>query len=126
MDYLHGVEGLYPRRSFLQVLILNAFKAITGKSALDLLRLAAKPSIAPALSRSMRSAPLSWGPPAPRKADISTLHKPDILTLQLQKLQPLDPDGHQFYSGSLPSEGGKDRRTHENIFQLCGEWLPIM
>ena len=30
------------------------------------------------------------GPPAPRKADISTLHKPDILTLRLQRQPAID------------------------------------
>jgi hypothetical protein len=29
------------------------------------------------------TAPLPWGPRTPRKANISTLHKSDILTLQL-------------------------------------------
>ena len=55
---------------------------------MTLARLRATPSIAPALWRSTRSAPLPSGPPAPRKADISTLHKPDILTLQLQHRWP--------------------------------------
>jgi hypothetical protein len=39
---------------------------------------------AAALWRSTRFAPFPWGPRPPMKADISTLHKPDILILQRQ------------------------------------------
>src|SRR5579863_2135242 len=47
----------------------------------DPLRLAAKPSTAPVLSRSTRFAPVPSLLPLWMKPDISTLHKPDILIL---------------------------------------------
>src|SRR6202034_1296840 len=50
----------------------------------DLLRLAAAPLTAPALSCSTRFAPFPSRPPIGMKPDISTLHKPDILILRRQ------------------------------------------
>src|SRR5215468_4018096 len=44
----------------------------------------AAPSIAPVLAGSRRHAPFPWTPQPSMKADISTLLKPDILTLQRQ------------------------------------------
>src|SRR5580693_2221591 len=45
----------------------------------------ATPSSGPVLVGSKRFAPFPWGPRPSMKADISTLHKPDILTLQRQR-----------------------------------------
>ena len=44
-------------------------------------------SIGPVLVGSMRFAPFPWAPRPSMKADISTLHKPDILTLQRHRSQ---------------------------------------
>src|SRR5229473_8680899 len=46
-------------------------------------------AIGPVLVDSRRFAPFPWGPRPPMKADISTLHKPDILILRRQALIPL-------------------------------------
>src|SRR5271155_3827656 len=43
-------------------------------------------SIGPVLVGSKRSAPVPWAPRPSMEADISTLHKPDILTLQRQTI----------------------------------------
>jgi uncharacterized membrane protein/ribosomal protein L40E len=47
----------------------------------------------PLSSRSTRSAPLPWSLPDTRKADISTLHKPDILILRRHNVECACPSG---------------------------------
>src|SRR5438132_8898367 len=44
-------------------------------------------SIGPVLVGSRRSAPFPWGPRPTMNADISTLHKPDILILRRQAVR---------------------------------------